>query len=75
MEKKFSAKIIWIKIGVLIFIFFSNAIILFAQPPALPSDPESAPIDGGLTVLISAGIGFGVKKIKERRKKNASPNS
>lgn len=33
-----------------------------------PGDPNNAaPIDGGLSLLIAAGIGYGVKKIKEKK--------
>ncbi len=39
---------------------------LFAQPPSTPSD---APVDGGLSMLIAAGAGYGIKKVKESRKK------
>jgi hypothetical protein len=31
-------------------------------------DPD-APIDGGVSVLIVAGVGYGIKKAKENRKK------
>jgi choline-glycine betaine transporter len=48
-------------------IFFS--IIGFAQvdtgDPA--SDPD-VPIDGGISLLIAAGAGYGVKKIRDHRK-------
>jgi hypothetical protein len=27
------------------------------------------PIDGGLSLLVAAGVGYGIKKVKERRKK------
>ena len=43
-----------------------------AVVPNTPSDPggtPSAPIDGGISILIAAGVGYGVKKVKERRKK------
>jgi hypothetical protein len=30
--------------------------------------PPSAPIDGGLSLLLVAGVGYGLKKAKERRK-------
>lgn len=34
-------------------------------------DPDSnAPIDGGLSLLIAAGAGYGVKKIREMRNKD-----
>ncbi|MBN8836467.1 MAG: hypothetical protein J0I09_04375 [Sphingobacteriia bacterium] len=38
---------------------------LFAQP----STPSDAPVDGGLSMLIAAGAGYGIKKVKESRKK------
>jgi len=30
----------------------------------------NAPIDGGLSLLIAGGVGYGVKKVRENRKKN-----
>ncbi|MDE3234626.1 MAG: hypothetical protein KGO81_01635 [Bacteroidota bacterium] len=30
------------------------------------ADPESAPIDGGLSILIAGGVGYGIKKIKNK---------
>lgn len=33
-------------------------------------DPEEIPIDGGVSLLIAAGAGYGLKKIHELRKKN-----
>jgi len=32
-------------------------------------DPDNAPIDGGLSLLIAGGIGYAAKKIKEKRQK------
>ncbi len=34
-----------------------------------PADDPDLPIDGGVTVLIAAGIGYGIKKIRDERKK------
>ena len=42
---------------------------LLAQPPSLPSLPGAAPIDGGLSLLVAAGVGYGAKKIREKRKR------
>ena len=39
--------------------------IALAQPPP-PPDP-TIPIDGGITLLLAAGIGYGVKKIYGKR--------
>ena len=38
----------------------------------LPDDPDpvDTPIDGGLTLLLAAGAGYGVKKYRDGRKKN-----
>ena len=58
-----------IKIIFLFMIFLSISGILHAQPPN-NGDPDSAPIDGGLSLLIAGGVGYGVKKIKEKRKNN-----
>ncbi len=31
---------------------------------------EGIPVDGGITILVAAGIGFGIKKIKDARQNN-----
>ncbi len=31
---------------------------------------SQAPLDGGVSLLIAAGIGYGVKKIRDKRKKD-----
>jgi len=38
---------------------------------AQPDDPggEPAPLDGGTSVLIAIGVGYGVKKMREGRRK------
>ncbi len=43
--------------------------LVSAQLDGVPGDPESAPIDGGLSLLVAAGVGYGAKKLKEKRKK------
>lgn len=53
--------------GFLLFIFIFTALLANAQPPD-NIDPN-APIDGGLSLLVAAGVGFGAKKLKERRHK------
>ncbi len=46
---------------------------LFAQTPGggLEDDPDAtqAPIDGGVSLLIAAGVAYGAKKAHEHRKK------
>ena len=39
--------------------------IAHAQPPDFPN----APVDGGLSLLLAGGIGYGIKKIREQRRK------
>ncbi len=34
-----------------------------------PDDAGSVPIDGGLSLVIAAGVGYGAKKIREHNKK------
>ena len=51
-----------------------------AQPPP-PSDPNNVaggagvPIDGGLSILLAAGAGLGLKKAWEARKRNSEENN
>jgi hypothetical protein len=49
----------------------SVLVILFTVYPNLTAkaqfgDPD-APIDGGVSLLVAAGIGYGIKKNKERK--------
>ena len=37
---------------------------------AQPDPPGDTPIDGGLSLLLAAGVGYGVKKYRDSRKKN-----
>lgn len=46
--------------------------LVFAQgsgSEVFPSEPENAPIDGGFSLLVSAGVGYRTKKWNEKRKK------
>ena len=36
--------------------------ILNAQPPSFDNDTSDVPIDGGLSILLAMGIGYGIKK-------------
>jgi len=55
---------------------FIVLVMLFTLLPSLNAkaqfgsqDPD-APIDGGVSLLIAAGIGYGIKKNKERKNNN-----
>jgi len=57
----------------IIFIALFNLIpiIISAQIGGDFPDPD-IPIDGGLSILIAAGVAYGVKKIRDERKKNSN---
>ena len=42
---------------------------LFAQGPP---DPADTPIDGGLSLLLAAGVGYGVKKYRDSKKQHSA---
>jgi hypothetical protein len=43
--------------------------ILHAQP-GFTDDTSDVPIDGGLSLLVAAGVGYGAKRLKNRKAKN-----
>ena len=52
---------------------FLPLISLLAQDPGGFDDPTAGidvPIDGGLSLLIAAGVGYGIKKVRDERKKS-----
>jgi hypothetical protein len=40
---------------------------LLHAEPGFPDDVDEVPIDGGLSLLVAAGVGYGVRKIKKTR--------
>lgn len=36
-------------------------------PPFNPSGPDSIPVDGGAVMLLGAAVGYGIKKVNERK--------
>jgi hypothetical protein len=42
----------------------------FAGPP-IPPDP-GVPVDGGLSILIAAGVGYGVNKLRKNSQKKSA---
>jgi hypothetical protein len=48
-------------------ILFFPVLVHAQQPPDPGGDPD-VPVDGGLSLLLAAGIGYGVKKIHDKRK-------
>jgi len=47
-----------------------NSVAQVSDPGCDPLDP-TCPIDGGLSLLIAAGIGIGAKKAYDKKKKTA----
>jgi hypothetical protein len=37
-------------------------------PPAPQADPTEVPLDGGASLLLAAGVGLGLKKLRARRR-------
>ncbi len=64
---KYSKLILTLMVLMIIFCFLPS--LVHAQPDP-GSDPDATvPIDGGLSFLAAAGVAYGVKKIRENRKK------
>lgn len=50
---------------------------LIAQPPnpgGGQGDPPGVPIDGGLSLLLAAGVAYGGKKVYDMNKKDSEDN-
>lgn len=52
----------WIILFILSCLYFSGK----AQP-GFNNNVEDAPIDGGLSVLLAAGVGYGAKKLRDQQ--------
>lgn len=35
-----------------------------------PGEDPDAPIDGGVSLLVAAGVGYGIKKVRDSRRKD-----
>ena len=49
-------------------VFLTN--LSFAQPGD-PGDDPDVPIDGGVSLLVAAGAGYGIKRYRDSRKEKA----
>ena len=56
----------YMKVFVFLFVFL---IVCTLSVSAQPTPPPSAPVDGGLSLLLAGGIGYGIKKMGAKRKK------
>jgi hypothetical protein len=59
----------------MLIVFICLPSLVQAQFPNCPDVTQPCPIDGGLSLLIAAGVGYGVKKVRDsRRQKQAEEN-
>lgn len=57
-------------------LLISLPMIIFAQPGGPGGDPDpQVPIDGGLSLLIAAGVGYAAKKAHDKRKADKTKNN
>ena len=69
MVKKYVTLILFVAV-----MFFSNMAVAHTCPPnrthgpgrSCPPRPPGLPIDGGIGILLAIGIGYAVKKLKEK---------
>lgn len=54
---------------VLICVVGLSAVFAVDPPPVDPNDPNPVPVDGGASLLLAAGAGYGYRMIKKRFKK------
>lgn len=54
----------------IVFIFFPT--LAHAQPDPCTDPFAYCPIDGGLSFLLAAGIGYGIKRVKDAGKKESA---
>lgn len=59
-----------VKFYVMISLSLMLSMVAFSQGDGDPGDPDDTvvPVDGGVGILLAAGIGYGIKKIREARK-------
>lgn len=60
--------IIWLK-AALITILMITPVLMYAQGPGFDEDVADTPIDGGVTLIAAAAAGYGIKKMRDKRKK------
>jgi hypothetical protein len=55
---------------IVIVLMMANQLHAQTADPGLDPDAE-VPLDGGLSLLVAAGVGYGAKKMKERKSREA----
>lgn len=57
------------KIILSLFVLTFVTTIALAQGPGGPGGSPDVPVDGGISLLVAAGVGYGAKKWNDARKK------
>lgn len=60
--------IFWLK-AALFTILITTPIVMFAQGPGFDDDVEDTPLDGGVTLIAAAAAGYGMKKLRDKKRK------
>lgn len=55
-----------------VLMLITTVLPFFAMAQTDPGCGPDCPIDGGLSLLLAAGVGYGVKKYRDGRKKESS---
>jgi len=59
-----------VRFALLMILVMGLSFTLSAQPEDNEDPPNNdVPIDGGISILIAAGVGYGAKKMQQQRKK------
>ena len=53
----------------LLFVAICMVVPMIAHAQSDPPPPNDAPIDGGLSLLLAAGVGYGVKRYRDGKNK------
>ena len=62
--KRYTCRLLLTTVLVLLLNFFPGKV----NAQIDPGDDPDAPIDGGLSLLLAAGVGYGIKKRRDSRK-------
>ncbi len=55
---------------ILLILVITNMPLISMAQPGFGDDTDDVPIDGGISLLVAAGVGYGAKKLRSRNNKN-----
>jgi hypothetical protein len=50
--------------------FFSSDVTVTEAPPGFDPEVPSTPVDGGIGLLLAAGVGYGIRRLRNRNPKS-----